>query len=362
MSLKRLICAGFILLSANYTIAAESYNLTSERNTGTFRFEIDNDSIWDNDSNFSNGWSLQYHTKRYSSWEDSDAPSLYKWVGMNVPGLTDDESIVRYLHSIGQNMITPGDITNPNPPAGDLPYAGTLTYTAGWQSFNEEVGRNLQLSLGIMGDASLAENFQTIVHDDLGAGDTPEGWDSQRDTEIILNIGYQYNYRLAQFGSYDNGWGGQLEISPAASLGNITTSAELAIGLRFGWNIPKGFAVIAAPPVRGYQGAMEMVKPDTASPHSVEFYLGARGTALLYSVLYDGSFMTSDDRDVERDTFIGAGIFGITYRYYDTCAVRIVLQVTNDFLDEDSLPSPLPGEDKTATDNSYGAFIFEYYF
>lgn len=35
------------------------------------RFEIDNDAIWDSDSNFSNGWSLQYHTKRYDTWDEN---------------------------------------------------------------------------------------------------------------------------------------------------------------------------------------------------------------------------------------------------------------------------------------------------
>ncbi len=351
-----------ILLSAKLVIANDNFNLDTSRNYGTFRFEIDNDSIWNNDSNFSNGWSVQYHTKRYSSWDSSDAPAFYKWVGLNIPGLDDSGKIVRYTHSIGQNMITPGDITNPNPPIGDVPYAGTLTYTAAWQSYNEEVGKNLQISIGFMGDAALAENFQKFVHDGLGAGNTPEGWDTQRDTEPILNIGYQYHYRLVEFGSYDNAWGGQLEIAPSASIGNISTGADVELGMRFGWNIPKGFGVVGAPPVRGFQHAMEMIKGPEASPHSVEFYLGVRASALLYTVIYDGSIITNDDRDVERDYFIGTAIAGITYRYYDVCALRVMLQATNDYLDEDQLPSPMPGEDKTSPDNSYGSLVFEYYF
>lgn len=362
MCFKKLLTLALLVTPLSSAIAEDSFQLESERNKAIIRFELDNDTVWDSDSNFSNGVSLQYYTKNFSSWDNSDAFALYKWVGNTVPGLDPHGSVVRYGHSIGQNMITPEDIGDPHPPAGDLPYAGTLSYTANWQRYNENTGANFQVSLGLLGKASLAEQAQKFVHNTLGAGENPEGWDTQRDSEPLFNTGYQYHVRLAHFGTYDNHWAGQFEIAPAFSLGNLYTAAEVEAGFRFGWNMAKGFGVLAAPPVRGFHHAMEITKPVTASPHSIDFFIGARGTALLYSVFYDGSFITNDDRDVERDNFIAAALLSVNYHYYDTFAIRFFLQESTDFIDEDKLPTPRPGEKKTATNLSYGSISFEYYF
>jgi lipid A 3-O-deacylase len=127
---------GILLVSSDKLLYADPFHLDSFYNKGTLRIEMDNDAIWDKDSNFTNGWSFQYHTVRYATWEETRAPAFIKWVGNHFPTLAADDSIVRYGQGIGQNMITPGDLTHPNPPEGDLPYAGTLTYTLNWQSFN----------------------------------------------------------------------------------------------------------------------------------------------------------------------------------------------------------------------------------
>ena len=105
-------------------------------------------------------------------------------------------------------MITPGEIQAGIPQDGDLPYAGTLTYTLGWQNFNRQKASNFQISVGVLGPESFAEQFQKFMHNDLGFGEPPNGWDTQRDTEPILNLGYQYAYCLARIGRYENGWAG----------------------------------------------------------------------------------------------------------------------------------------------------------
>ena len=61
----------FLLAFSNGISSAEDFYLDSPRNKGALRFELDNDAIFDEDSGFSNGWSIQYHTVRYASWEES---------------------------------------------------------------------------------------------------------------------------------------------------------------------------------------------------------------------------------------------------------------------------------------------------
>lgn len=357
-----LITMAFWFACFHQPLCAADFYLDSPYNKGTLRFEIDNDAIWDSDSNFSNGWSLQYHTVRYDTWGESNAPRFIKWIGNHFPTLGDDASIVRYGQGIGQNMITPGDITNPNPPPGDLPYAGTLTYTLNWQRFNRKTASNFQITAGVLGEEAMAEWFQKWAHEDIGLGDTPEGWDTQRDTEPILNLAYQYNWRLTHFGEYNDAWAGQLSLTPTLQLGNLITAAELGLGFRTGWNMPEGFSVLPAPPGRGLFTDYYIPKPSTASRHGVEMVLAGRATGLAYSVLYDGSIITDDDREVEREDFIFTGLAGLNYYYYKLLSVRLAFVFTTDLLKDEFLPEPLPGEDKTSTDNSFGTLMIDFYF
>lgn len=355
------VFAMIILICGSGPLFAEDFYLDSPYNKGTLRFEINNDTIWDEDSNFSNGWSLQYHTVRYASWDDTRQPGFIKWVGNHFPTLGDDGSIVRNSHSIGQNMVTPGDIEADIPPPGDLPYAGTATYTLNWQRFNRKTASNFQISMGVLGAESLAEQFQKFVHTDLGLGEDPSGWDTQRDSEPILNLGYKYTFLLADFGQTTNRWGGQFEMAPSISLGNLFTAVDVGLGFRFGWNRLEGFTTASAPPGRGFFQDSLLPKPKEASPHSIDVFLGGRGSALIYSVLYDGSFITDDDRDVDRETFVVVGGLGLNYSYLRFFAVRFLIQASTDLI-KDVPPPPTPGADETTTNVAFGSLIFDFYF
>jgi lipid A 3-O-deacylase len=352
----------FISAILNPVAVAEDFFLDSPKNSGTLRFEIDNDIIWSRDSNFTNGWSLQYHTKRYASWDETNAPGIVKWIGNRFPTLCDEDSIVRIGQGIGQNMITPGDLTVEVPQEGDVPYAGTLTYTINWQSFNRYKGKNFQVSLGVLGPESMAEEFQKFVHDDLGIGESPQGWNTQRDTEPIINLGYEHSWRVGHIGNYLNDWGGQFTVTPSAALGNLMTAMEVGLALRYGWNILEGFNTYPAPPGRGFFQASHLPKPPSASPHGFEAVLGGRACYLIYSVIYDGSLITDDTRSVDRNDFIFVGGFGLFYHYYKLFSIRATFQTSTDLLVEESIPDPEQGGTKTSANVSYGSFIVDFYF
>lgn len=362
MKILHIAMIGILLWMPSSVAAVEDFYLDSPHNKGTLRFEIDNDAIWKSDSNFTNGWSLQYHTVRYASWEETKAPDFIKWVGNHFPTLSGEGAIVRNGHGIGQNMITPEDLTNPDPPPGDLPYAGSLTYTINWQRFNRKNASIFQATAGVLGEESLAEDFQKFVHNDLGLGDDPQGWRTQRDTEPVVNFSYLYFWRLGHVGTYTNGWAGQAIAGPAVHVGNIWTAAELGLGFRFGWNMPEGFNTFPAPPGRGVFKMLQIPKPFHASPHGVEMVLAGRATGLLYSVFYDGSAITSDDRDVEREDFGFSYMLGLNYHYYQFLSIRLALLKATETLKEESLPPPRPGEERTSTDASYGTLMIDFHF
>lgn len=344
-----------------YTIAEDFY-LDSTRNLAILRLEIENDVVWEDDSNFTNGWSLQYYTVGYANWNETQNPEFINWVGENFPTLNNSDSMVRNGHGIGQNMITPGDISAEEPDADDLPYAGTLTYTLNWQNFNRQSARNLQISLGVMGKESYAEEFQKFAHDDLGLGEDPKGWDTQRETEPIINIGYEHPWRLAHLGDYTDDWAGQLSIVPSFSFGSLFTAAEVGLVFRFGWNMLEGFNSYPAPSGRGFFQAYNLPKPSKASPHGIEIIVGARAIWLGYSVIYDGSLITDDDRSMDRNSLIFSNGVGIFYHYYDLASIQISILKTTDVLDADSLPTLDSGGEDTNADFSYGSVMIGIYF
>ena len=360
--MKRLIILVFFMLASESVAGEDTFYLDSPHNGGTLRLEIDNDIVWSRDSNFTSGWSVQYHTARYKDWEDAVAPSFCKWIGINIPTLNDNASIVRFGHGMGQIMITPEDITNPNPPEGDLPYAGTLTYSLNWQSFNRKTARTFQITLGVLGEESYAGSVHEFLHNVWGWGENPSGWHTQRDTEPVVNLAYQYAWCPAQIGIYTNDWAGQMYLGTTGLFGNLMTSLDMGFGFRVGWNMQEGFNSFPAPPGVGVFQAAHIPKPATASPHGIELFAGVRGMGLLYSVIYDGSIVTGDDRQVERENFVFSGLFGLTYHYYDRMSLRLTLVKTSDLLVEQSLPPPRPGRKKTNTDNSFGTLMIDFHF
>jgi hypothetical protein len=203
--------------------------------------------------------------------------------------------------------------------------------------------------------------FQKFFHNDLSLGHDPKGWDTQRKTEPLINFGYEYSRLLASIGHYHNDWAGQLTLTPSASLGNLFTAAELELALRVGWNIAEGFIGFPAPPGRGLFQASQLPKPSTASPYVLELFIWARGCRLFYSVIYDGSFITDDDRYVDRNNSMFAYGMGLCYHHYDFLSIRMAFQKSTDLLKEKSIPDPLPGRKKTSADVSFGSLIVEFH-
>lgn len=358
-----LILSLIILLTVSLKISAASeYHLDSVNNIRTIRFEMDNDSISDRDSHFTSGWSLQYHSLLYDSWENLSAPDFIRWIGLHLPTLNRTDSVVRHSFSIGQTAFTPEDLSKANPQAGELPYSGTLTGSLNWQSFNRNSARNFQISIGILGEESLSGKLHRFSHNDLDMGNDPEGWDSQRETEPLLNLAYHYNYTLARSENLNDRWGWHLALGTGASIGNLTTDAKIDFILRYGFNIIEGFTVTPTPPGLGVFHSAQIPKSVTNFPHSFEIVMGIGATALLYSVIYDGSLITSDDRDVARKDTMLNGLFGLNYQYRNSFSVHAYFQISTDLLESNAIPSHSSGGDQTFPDPSYAAISLDYHF
>jgi len=178
----------------------------------------------------------------------------------------------------GQSMYTPKDFSRTDLILDDRPYAGLLYMGLSWNRRKHEPQANLEMldtreiTLGVIGPWSLAEQTQNLVHDARGI-DKFSGWQHQLKNEPAIQFALDQKYK---------GYRGTDAITPGFSadsirslgvrLGNIETSATLGIEGRIGWNLPNDFGSY---PIR--PGA-ENRPPSAASIHSAAD--GANTTAI----------------------------------------------------------------------------------
>lgn len=87
-----------------------------------------------------------------------------------------------------------------------------------------------------------------------------------------------------------------------------------------------------------------------------DFYLGSHRNNSLFR------FEINNDAIWDREHLMYAAGFGLHYHYYDNLSVRLTLLYNSDILKAEALPKPLPGEEKTSADNSYGTLVIDYHF
>ena len=99
--------------------------------SATWRFEIDNDVLFDKDNQISSGWSVQKHSAVAKSWEDLEGlPKFIRQWGAALPTLTDEGLRYRAGIAVGQIIQTPDDDSRRDLNKDDVPYAGALTAQA----------------------------------------------------------------------------------------------------------------------------------------------------------------------------------------------------------------------------------------
>lgn len=223
-------------------------------NLKVFRFEFDNDTFLGSDDAFSAGWSFQIHSRLGDEWDPA-----WKWMG-KIPSLGDDGAggrVVRWAWGLSQIILTPTDISISTPQPNDVPWAGTLGITASaWSNNNRRLGA-VQIYFGCMGPCSYAEQVQTFIHEDLGFGQPPEGWDNQLSNQVLGNLNYEYRYKLyaPEVEHYVPGrFAHDVSVGGQAAAGNLTTFLQAQVEYRFGWGLPMGFTKIPDPAGIGMVG------------------------------------------------------------------------------------------------------------
>lgn len=256
------------------------------------------------DQHYTNGVRLAF-----VSPEDS-APSALLNAAAKVPFFA-SEGRIRTSYSFGQTMYTPDDITIAENQPDDRPWAGMLFGTAGLlsdtglQNNGDGEGNysridTLELTLGVVGPASLADKTQDFVHK-LIDSPRPEGWDNQIKNEPIIGLTYQRKYRS---------WfeadiaGVEFDATPhgAFTVGNAFTNAELGTMFRMGFDLPADYG---PPRIRPSLPGSDFFVPDTEGfPLSGYLFAGFAGRYVLHDITLDGNTF-QDSNSVDKEPFVG---------------------------------------------------------
>jgi len=295
---------------------------------GIFSLQFENDGVTDDVDN--------YYTQgaRFSYLSSKEPPQWSLKAASYLPFFS-QEGKVRASYALGQSIFTPDDLAVETLIEDDRPYAGWLyaglglvsDSRSGSSSF-KRVRDSLELNIGMVGPASLAEQIQTSAHKVRGATE-PRGWDNQLKNEPGIMLIYDRQWQ----GRYDiNSDSLGIDLTPhiGGALGNVMTYAATGFTIRFGRHLVSDYGV-------------PLVRP--SSPGSVYFtrspgfgwylFTGLEGRAVLQNIFLDGNTFT-DSHSVDKESLVGDFQAGLVLTWKDYRLSFTSLHRTHEFEGQES--------------------------
>jgi len=293
------------LLAALFPVAFAAAETPSRPADRYWSFQFENDFFANaGDRYYTNGFQISHlRMGRPPSWVERLAAIF--------PAFRSDGSIVGTQYTVGQQIFTPDDTQAVAVVPDDRPYAGYLYFSTNLlarvqHTRQRDTGNLLELSLGIVGPASLAEQSQTWFHELFG-NDVPQGWHNQLANEPALGISY------SRFWRHIRPFTGQLEfdMNPqvTAAIGNVHTYGATGVMFRLGTHLNHD---LSPPNIRpGFPGFAYF-----AIDRGFSWYIfaGIEGRLVLRNIFLDGNSFT-DSHSVTKEPLVGDLQFGVVLRF-----------------------------------------------
>lgn len=207
--------------------------------------------------------------------------------------------------SAGQKMYTPDDISIPALIPDDRPYAGWTYVSAGVINRARNYTERLEVTLGIVGPASLAGALHHSWHDWFNFT-KPNGWANQLRNEPGLVVFYERQWRNSV--PAPAGFAGQILPHVNASAGNIYTYAGAGLTLRLGQNLPEDTGPTRSQP--GMPGGPTFAMQE-GNGFAWYIFGGAEGRAVARNIFLDGNSFR-DSHQVDKKILVGELNAGVT--------------------------------------------------
>jgi lipid A 3-O-deacylase len=217
---------------------------------GQLNVQLENDGLFANDGNYTNGFSLSWESKPQDSNQQSPLtrmPTLHQLqYHLRLP-ITPTHSA--WGLKISQRMWTPNVISVIAPQSDDRPYAGLLEIESHTVDYGPIFAQKIWLALGITGHKSKAEYVQTKIHALIGST-SPLGWQNQVQQQITLQFAYELDALLFRSKTKRNKYiaNNQWEVSSYShiALGNFNTEASLGLLFRWGKQLDRTFGRLSS--------------------------------------------------------------------------------------------------------------------
>ena len=311
MHLPRFCLVAFLLPAQ--AMGVEAQTSAPENGKGAFSLLFENDIFDNTDHDYTNGVELGYTTA------PDDTPRWAVDWARALPFFGESGGDVRTRYAIGQAIFTPTDISLADPPLTDRPYAGFLYGAMGLVADDGSHLDQLQLTLGMVGPASLAGNSQNFVHD-LIRDKEAMGWHFQLRDEPGLVLSYE---RMMKIVPPQSLLGGVLDIEPhfGGAIGNVYDYANLGVMARFGFNLPKDYGPLRIQPSLPGSDYFE-----PTAGFGAYVFAGVDGRAIARNLFLDGNSF-EDSRSVSKkwlvgDLALGAALTFDAFRLAFTHVVR----------------------------------------
>jgi hypothetical protein len=281
---------------------------------------LENDAFTGSDNNYTNGLGVTWLSAEMNHYDDSRFVSRWTKAFEFLPFVGDEGYQTYASWTLAQEMHTPDDIENPDPPLDDQPYAGILYVDSVIYALKDDWAHAWQLKLGVVGPASQAEDVQGWFHDKIGSAE-PMGWHTQLPDEPVINLGYTVAHELTR-GRIGRTTEWRLVPVANVGLGTYFTGAGLGMYGELGWNLVNALGGTA---LRAGLNSASTVGVGPVDGWSVALFCGVAGYGVAHYLPLDGTVFR-DSRSVDTEPFVGTGTVGLSVRH-----ARFVLSIASTF-------------------------------
>lgn len=260
---------------------------------------------WENDlvagkdgGGYTNGIYFSWGQRNDPGEEITQSPLLT----LPLAWMVDDDPTYAYkLHSLGQAMVTPEDITKEIPDPNDAPYAGLLYLRSTYVVVKNDFSDHVATLVGIVGPSSRAEEVQKFVHKMVGSNQ-PRGWEYQLDDKFVWQL---QRTALWRFSTSDSSPFDAVLLADLAG-GNLESRAGAGLFLRAGSGLARNYST------------MGFLSSRISSPVAVSdgwyIYLGGTANYVHNQILVDGNpFEESASEGLENYQYSLMG--GVSYAW-----------------------------------------------
>lgn len=273
-----------------------------------FTLTLENDKFTGSDNNYSNGVGLSWSSGEIANYEEDSFTRRFAELWDFLPRVGDAKYRTYASWTLGQEMYTPDDITDPNPPLDDQPYAGVLYVDSTFHLRRSDWGHTWNVRLGVVGPASQADEIQRWYHDVIDT-DEPRGWDTQLPNELLLNLDYSAGYVWKDV-PLGESLTGRVIPNASASVGNYFTGLGLGVYAELGWNLSDALGMST---LRQGVTTATTIGAGPVDKWSISFFAGATGYAVAHYLPLDGTLFR-DSRSVDSEPFVGLVTAGLALR------------------------------------------------